>query len=183
MIRKTIILVLTLAAVWTGALLVVSFWYQLHLEGSFLRPTVSIVDGVFRVTPPVHPARIPLAASQAPRMPGHYIRYSKEANETQTTGTASPRDKPCGPLRKVLSIGGLVVEVSLCGIHTDVWDRLKIRLPLWIVIILFSIYPMVAAARGPVRRVLRRRRGRCVKCAYDLTGLNDPRCPECGTHV
>lgn len=36
-------------------------------------------------------------------------------------------------------------------------------------------------------RLNRRRRNRtnsgrvCIKCGYDLTGLNEPRCPECGT--
>jgi hypothetical protein len=28
----------------------------------------------------------------------------------------------------------------------------------------------------------RRRRGLCIACEYDLTGLSSPQCPECGTH-
>jgi hypothetical protein len=31
------------------------------------------------------------------------------------------------------------------------------------------------------RAALRRRRGRCPSCGYDLLGLNSPTCPECGT--
>jgi len=33
---------------------------------------------------------------------------------------------------------------------------------------------------GFVKRVLRRKRGRCVKCSYDLRGEFDSGCPECG---
>jgi len=33
---------------------------------------------------------------------------------------------------------------------------------------------------GAIRRMLRRRAGRCVKCGYDRRGLADAACPECG---
>jgi len=33
---------------------------------------------------------------------------------------------------------------------------------------------------GFLKRVLRRKRGRCVKCSYDLRGELDKGCPECG---
>lgn len=49
--------------------------------------------------------------------------------------------------------------------------------------ILFASYPAVVFIRGPVRRWHRRRKGRCVKCGYELTGLPEPRCPECGTRI
>jgi hypothetical protein len=49
---------------------------------------------------------------------------------------------------------------------------------------LFSILPTVEVAFG-IRRLHRRRKrrkiGRCAKCHYDLRGLPEPRCPECGT--
>lgn len=48
-----------------------------------------------------------------------------------------------------------------------------------LVAVLFATYPVIAFIRGPLRRVRRRRRGRCVACGYDLTGLPEPRCPEC----
>jgi hypothetical protein len=38
----------------------------------------------------------------------------------------------------------------------------------------------LALIDGPVRRDRRRRRGLCVKCAYDLTGNVSGVCPECG---
>lgn len=33
------------------------------------------------------------------------------------------------------------------------------------------------------RRVIRRRRGLCIKCAYDLRGADHETCPECGTGI
>ena len=34
-----------------------------------------------------------------------------------------------------------------------------------------------------LRRILRRKRDLCVKCAYDLKGAEHEVCPECGTEV
>ena len=56
---------------------------------------------------------------------------------------------------------------------------LYIHLPFWFVFSLFATYPAVAFIRGPLRRYRRRKRGRCVKCGYDLRGTPE-RCPECG---
>ncbi len=51
---------------------------------------------------------------------------------------------------------------------------------------LFAIYPTIAFIhfiRGPLRRSRRRRKGLCVKCGYDLTGNVTGVCPECGLKV
>ena len=40
---------------------------------------------------------------------------------------------------------------------------------------------LVIRAPGAIRRLHRRRAGRCVRCAYDLRGLPaGAQCPECG---
>jgi len=46
--------------------------------------------------------------------------------------------------------------------------------------ILLGIYPAHAAMRRPLRRRRRRRRGLCVTCGYDLKGNVTGTCPECG---
>lgn len=51
---------------------------------------------------------------------------------------------------------------------------------LWPCFVLFATYPTIAFIRGPVRRWRRRRKGLCVKCGYDLTGNVTAVCPECG---
>jgi hypothetical protein len=52
--------------------------------------------------------------------------------------------------------------------------------PLWCPLILLAAYPTIAFIRGPLRRRHRRKRNQCIHCGYTLTGLPDPRCPECG---
>ncbi|UCC31604.1 MAG: hypothetical protein JSU86_04855 [Phycisphaerales bacterium] len=56
----------------------------------------------------------------------------------------------------------------------------ELRLPLWLPFILFATYPTVAFVHGPVRRYRRRRKGLCIRCGYNLTGNMSGVCPECG---
>ena len=58
-----------------------------------------------------------------------------------------------------------------------------LRLPLWLPLVLFAIYPMTVFVRGPCRHYRRRRKGLCVKCGYDLTGNVSGVCPECGERI
>jgi hypothetical protein len=60
------------------------------------------------------------------------------------------------------------------------WNKMKIIFPLWAPLLVFGTYPTISFIRGPLRRRRRRRRGLCVHCGYNLTGLPEPRCPECG---
>jgi hypothetical protein len=43
-------------------------------------------------------------------------------------------------------------------------------------VVVYPILPLVVGRN-------RQKRGWCVKCGYNLTGLTKPRCPECGTEV
>ena len=67
-------------------------------------------------------------------------------------------------------------------VHSTVGSQFTtmLKLPLWIPFLAFTAFPTIAFLRGPVRRNRRRKRGLCVGCGYNLTGLTVPRCPECG---
>ena len=55
-------------------------------------------------------------------------------------------------------------------------------LPLWFPSVGFGVLTMFAYA--PIRRRrLRRKRGQCVECGYEMTGNVSGRCPECGVSV
>jgi len=56
------------------------------------------------------------------------------------------------------------------------------RLPVWPLAILLVIPPIRDSIRER-RRLARKKRNECLKCGYNLTGLVEPRCPECGTEV
>lgn len=55
----------------------------------------------------------------------------------------------------------------------------EITIPSWVAAGL-PLIPAFCLARRPVRRFVRRRRGQCVYCGYDLRGSISGRCPECG---
>ena len=83
----------------------------------------------------------------------------------------------------VLDIGP--VQVSLC-IPTRVptiestGDGVSLLVPIWVPLVCFTAYPILVLIKT-IRRRLRQTPGHCSKCAYNLTGLPEPRCPECGT--
>ncbi len=52
--------------------------------------------------------------------------------------------------------------------------------PAWTVPMFFAAYPIIALIRGPLRRWRRHRKGLCLKCGYDLEGNVSGVCPECG---
>jgi hypothetical protein len=59
-----------------------------------------------------------------------------------------------------------------------------LSLPLWMPLMLFVGYPgFLIVFRGALRRRRRRKRNLCIHYGYNLTGLPEPRCPECGREV
>ncbi len=65
---------------------------------------------------------------------------------------------------------------------SDVLNR-SVYVPLWFPLTLLASYPTIAFIRGPLRRWRRRRKGLCLKCGYDLMGNVSGVCSECGTEI
>ena len=58
--------------------------------------------------------------------------------------------------------------------------------PFWFPVVIFAAYPCFLLVRRRLRErtaLERQLRGLCVECGYDLTGLPEPRCPECSAAV
>lgn len=64
--------------------------------------------------------------------------------------------------------GSPVIQVSM------------VRFPAVVPVAMLLVFPLTAYLRGPWLRRRRMRRGQCPDCGYDLQGLTEPRCPECG---
>ncbi len=52
--------------------------------------------------------------------------------------------------------------------------------PIWCPLLAFAIIPAFVLIRGPLRRRARRKRNECVGCGYNMTGNESGVCPECG---
>ena len=94
------------------------------------------------------------------------------------------------PFRELDGLWGFTADFGTAGLILSQADdsvrpvrALTIRVPLWVPFLVLSAYPVLAFVRGPVRRWRRRKRGLCAQCGYNLTGLTEPRCPECGERI
>ena len=65
----------------------------------------------------------------------------------------------------------------------NAWRYWRLSVPLWIPVTVFAMCPLFVIVRGPLRRRRRRKRGLCVGCGYDLTGNVSGVCPECATEI
>lgn len=170
MIRKFIVGVLSLAAIWLTVMWIATFIWPadyslLHFFKKFDFQNVSrrqIRAGIvawelnnprrrftvmFLEKPNLDPSARPLPARQFSFFSFHY-----SANHALTGNPNSPR-----------------MHIVAFPASTSVF--------------IASAYPLFFLIRGPLRRLRRRRRGLCIKCGYNLTGAPQPRCPECGTNI
>ena len=85
--------------------------------------------------------------------------------------------------RRIIRVRSCQGRVSV-SYHSGDHRARKVTLPIWLLFIGFAAYPMLwITTRGPLRRFRRRKRNRCLKCGYDLTGNASGICPECGTAI
>ena len=178
MIRKAIIVGMTLGATTAGLLYVVSFRSSLINDWSYYRPSVGVAYGVLQILPPRHPVitRYPATSEHV----GFYTKSFRMAADGGLLPMPDLMQTPCSNVFRVIAFGGYHLGVSTCTVHPGILNRLSLHTPLVIPLILFASYPTFALIRGPLRRWRRKKRGLCLKCGYNLTGNTSGVCPECG---
>ena len=159
MIRKAILVLLTLGAVVTFVSTVAS--YRRSVTKRFVKGETSLAvvisSGsitVAKLTMP--PGPMPAAGILMPRV---FTRFADE------------------PLRRSLFS---LPELQSGTFPTGRSGWVTFVMPLWIPFVLFATYPATAFICGPLRRHLRRRKGQCLRCGYSLEGNVTGVCPECG---
>ena len=80
----------------------------------------------------------------------------------------------------ILSFVGMVVLIAWPSRQSGVPSTVLTRVPFWVLRLLFLLFAstLIACAVGSRRRP---KPGFCDQCGYNLKGLTEPRCPECGT--
>ena len=76
------------------------------------------------------------------------------------------------------TLGGSLLGVGV-GVIQGAHGAAMLTPALLIVVVWFCVVGGLAWLSG-VRRLRRAYTGSCLKCRYDLRGLPEPRCPECG---
>ena len=165
MIRKTLALALSLAALGIGTLWCRSAW------------------GVFEARE--------LRCGQAPRfLPGWAARFELAADRSVALYGRSGRlkvhllwrESSHGPrTAKLVLKQRALAGFSYSTLSLDSLRGLSIRCPFWFLLGLYAAYPAYALARGSICHRHRLRSGCCITCGYNLTGNVSGRCPECGT--
>ncbi len=154
MIRKTVIIVLTLAAFSTAAACAYSL-------------TTSEPVCIYRVYP-VATSSYMVVADRYQVRASHWLFFETPRSSRRT---------------EMAWLGfGLLSTVGTTPAGTGLLTH-RVSAPIWVPFLLLATYPTVAFIRGPLRLWRRRNTGHCLRCGYDLTGNESGVCPECGTEV
>jgi len=62
---------------------------------------------------------------------------------------------------------------------TEAWLT-RVHFPQWVPPFALGLAPALILTVSILRRIVRRRLGRCIRCGYNLTGTVSLVCPECG---
>lgn len=106
---------------------------------------------------------------------------------TRSIGLATSSPEDFAPIRDTI-LDKTAIRFSFLGFQTAAGQAtltsqlspgfLAIRIPCWLLAIVFAILPL-SVGRARWIRGQRKRKGLCLGCGYDLR-FSDGRCPECG---
>ena len=173
MIRKAIIMVLTLGAISVTAMSVMSYGTRIRNEECWLTDQ----DIVLFCCDAGHIKLIWIHAEKG----GKSLQISCGENEDDDTLLYVP--PALWHLDRIIPsyVPRVVWRTTL---PTQPPCRLtQIQVWAWLVVAAFAAYPTLAFIRGPLRRYHRRKRGLCLRCGYSLEGNVSGVCSECGEEV
>lgn len=182
MIRKAIIVLLTLGAVGVAVFMLSDL--RSEREGGWLWRSSSFLDIRFVLNHrEMVVARDVVLPGQA-LDPTFATRALRQFSEAREAGEVTPSQ---GIMEdSFVRVGILGVRWGK-GQYADEFGRRidchVVIASLWLLLALFIAYPTIAFIRGPLRRWRRRRKGLCLWCGYDLVGNVSGVCPECGTEL
>jgi hypothetical protein len=164
MIRKLIIVVLTVAALTSGFLSLASFAWSFGFEPIDTTTAWLRVDfGHGGCT-------------------AYYLAYNYDGRHPNLQQTLRLGAKvQNGMLRSNINPRGRFQYLSSARGRVSGWQY--VAFPLWAPFSILAAYPTIAFIRGPMRRWRRMRRGLCVACGYNLKGNVTGVCSECGNKI
>jgi hypothetical protein len=172
MIRQVLVAVCVLLALATGALMLVTW----------LRPVAT--SGPETLGPTAY-----ALAVRGDRMVAHFWRYTNNppAPASRRLGVTPVLVYEREVKRGATSLSYTWIDPCPHGLSASATRGTlvtrQVEMTLWLPLLVFLLFPVVAFIRGPVRRWRRRKRGECVACGYDLTGNVSGICPECGAEI
>ena len=173
MIRKAIIVVLTISALVAFALAVISFRIDFMSQHGY--PVYGWNPGGIGVTKKcmlfLHADRGELTVTGH-----HYIAPSQKVSRVSldwwvVAYSRSTLTLPPGSVERDRSLGRAATSQRLF------W---RASVQMWFLFVLFGAYPATVFIRGPLRRWRRHRKGLCIRCGYNLEGNVSGVCSECG---
>jgi hypothetical protein len=163
MIRKAVIMVLTLAAVGTGVLSLSSMVAPLIWESTSASQWSCVCVNKTQLTITQSLANDPVL-----------LRDLADGRKWQLRQYAYPEFHVIWRKKTYVGSDSYLVKYT---------DKTCIAVPLLLPFLAFSLYPTIVLAKSSRRwrQMRRRKRGLCIACGYDLTGNTSGVCPGCGT--
>ena len=182
MIRKAIIVVLTLGAMSFAAVSAISYGTRLNIGEFWLGDSNAVVFSCVAG----HANLSWLRTEEGGRSLD--FRFYQDANIV----IINRIDLILGPMTDINITGpsGATISSIKAPFARVAWrtrvttqppiEYTEIQVWAWLLVAAFASYPTIAFIRGPLRRWRRHRKGLCLRCGYNLVGNVSGVCSECG---
>lgn len=182
MIRKAVIVVLTLLSVGTIAVQVISRMQSCPVRGRSPVQAICPVRLCVLRSPERWKYGFVYAVSHSWYSSMGYLRLTGGSGLADGLDGEAEAWFHAGCVWPLVKARGRIVRlVRVDEVGPTHWFQRAVVVPRGSFFLAFVAYPTIAFIRGPVRRWRRKRQGRCLNCGYSLMGNVTGSCPECGT--